>query len=97
MEETSRQQYTTYQHQKGHAGLRTSKVGLAVSVDNPWLAASSDNKVDNPKVLQPLGVAECKSTYAARDLFLHEACNTLNSFCLQRQEQKGQVTNKLKR
>ena len=93
MEETSRQQYTTYQHQKGQARLRTSKVGLVVSVDNPWLAASPDNKVHDSNALQPLDVVEYNNPYAARDLSLHEACNTLKSFCLERQEQKGQVTN----
>jgi len=61
--------------------LRTSKVGLVVSVENPWLAASPDNKVHDSNALQPLGVVEYKNPYAVRDLSLHEACNTV---CLER-------------
>lgn len=48
MEDTARQQYVAYQHQKGHAGLRTSRVSLVISVESLWLAASPDNKVYDP-------------------------------------------------
>ena len=45
MEDTARQQYVTYQNQKGHVGLVTHRVGLVISVDNPWLASRPDDKV----------------------------------------------------
>ena len=44
MEDTARQQYVVYQNQKGHVGLQTHSTGLIISVDNPWLAASPDDK-----------------------------------------------------
>lgn len=34
MENIARQQYVTYQNQKGHVGLGTHRVGLVISVDN---------------------------------------------------------------
>ena len=97
MEDTARQQYIMYQNQKGHVGLRTHKVGLVISVDNPWLAASPDDKVYDPNAAQSLGVAEYKNPYAARDFTLQEACDTIKTFCLERQEENGQVTYRLKR
>ena len=92
MEDTARQQYVTYQHQKGHVDLKTHRVGLVISVDNPWLAASPDDKVLDPDTAEPTGVVEYKNPYSARDLTLDEACNNLKTFCLERQEQHGQVT-----
>ena len=97
MEDTARQQYVAYQHQKGHVGLGTSRVGLVISVDSPWLAASPDDKVCDPNAAQSLGVAEYKNPYTARDLTLDEACDKLKTFCLERQQHNGQVTYKLKR
>ena len=63
MEDTARQQYVTYQNQKGRMGLGTHRVGLVISVDNPWLAASPDDKVYDPNAAQSLGVAEYKNPY----------------------------------
>lgn len=97
MEETARQQYVTNQCQNGHVGLETNRIGLVISVDNPWLAASPDDTVHDPNAAQSLGVAEYKNPYAARDLTLHEACKKFKNFCLERQEKNGQVTYKLKR
>ena len=77
MENIARQQYVTYQNQKGHVGLGTHRVGLVISVDNPWLAASPDDKVYDPNAAQSLGVAEYKKPYTARDLTLQEACDTI--------------------
>ena len=97
MENIARQQYVTYQNQKGHVGLGTHRVGLVISVDNPWLAASPDDKVYDPNAAQSLGVAEYKNPYTARDLTLQEACDTIKTFCLERRENGQQVTYKLKR
>ena len=97
MEERARWQYITYQQQRGHPGLRTQKVGLVISTENPWLAASPDDRVQDPDTLQPLGIAEYKNPFSARDLTLSEACDRVKTFCLERQEEEGQVTYKLKR
>ncbi|ORU92175.1 MAG: hypothetical protein A6F71_08600 [Cycloclasticus sp. symbiont of Poecilosclerida sp. M] len=37
-----------HQQQKGNPGLRVHETGLVVSSENPWLAASPDNRVHNP-------------------------------------------------
>ena len=58
MEETTRKQYTAFQHQMGHEGLKTSRVGLVVNVQTPWLGASPDDKVLDPSASQPFGIAE---------------------------------------
>ena len=97
MEDTTRQQYTEYQHQRGHTGLQTRKVGLVVNVQSPWLGASPDDKVLDPSASQPLGIAEYKNPYSAKDLTLHEACNTIKAFCLEKQRENAQVAHKLKR
>jgi len=60
--------------------------GLVISIDNPWLAASPDDKVYDPNAAQSLGVAEYKNPYTARDLTLQEACDTIKTFCLERRE-----------
>ena len=71
--------------------------GLIISVNNPWLEASPDDKVYDPNATQSLGISEYKNPYAARNFTLHEACDTVKSFCLERREEKEQVTYKLKR
>ena len=96
IEETARQYYI-YQQQRCYPGLRTQKVGLVISAENPWLAASPDDRVHDPDTLQPLGIAEYKNPFSARDLTLSEACDKVKTFCLERQEEMGQVTYKLKR
>ena len=97
MEDTARREYVTYRNQNGHVGLVTHRVGLVISIDNPWLASSPDDKVYDPTATQTLGVAEYKNPYIARDLTLQEASDKTKQFCLERQEEKGQVTYKLKR
>ena len=97
MEETTRQQYTAFHHQMGHEGLKTSRAGLVVNVQTPWLGASPDDKVLDPSASQPFGIAEYKNPYSARDLTLHEACHATKAFCLEMQEHNGNVTYKLKR
>ena len=89
MEEIARQQYITYQQPRGHPGLRTQQTGLVISLENPWLAASPDDRVQDPDALQPLGIAEYKNPFSARDLTLSEACENLKTFCLERQEEEG--------
>lgn len=97
MEDTARQLYVRYQNQQDHVGLETHRVGLVISVDNPWLAASPDDKVYDPNTTPSLGVAEYKNPYSARDLTLQEACDKIKTFCLERQQDNGRVMYKLKR
>ena len=97
-EDTARHQYVAYQHQNGHVGLQTIQTGLVVSVDNPWLAASPDDKVHDPSSTpQSLGLAEYKNPYAARDFTLPEACHRVKTFCLERREENGKDTYSLKK
>ena len=81
----------------GHEGLKTSRAGLVVNVQTPWLGASPDDKVLDPSASQPFGIAEYKNPYSARDLTLNEACHATKAFCLEMQEHNGNVTYKLKR
>lgn len=97
MEDTTRQEYTEHQHQAGHPGLKTSPAGLTISVQNPWLGASPDGKVLDPSASKPDGIVEYKNPYSARDLSLEEACCTKKLFCLEKLEDNGKVTFKLKR
>ena len=80
-------------------GLQTHSVNLVIRIDNPWLAASPDIKVYDPNATQALGIATCmyKNPYVERDFTLQEACDTVKSFCLEKQEDKGKVTYTLKR
>ena len=57
MEDTTRQDYVAYQREQGHSNLTVSKAGLVVSVDNTWLAASSDDRVTDPDDPQPFGAS----------------------------------------
>ena len=86
MEDVARQQYITHQQQQGHSGLKTEKTGLIVSVENPWLAASPDDRVLDPLANPPCGLAEYKNPFSAKDLTLSEACKTVPSFCLEKIE-----------
>ena len=97
MEETARQQYVAHQNQQSHVGLQTHSIGLVISDDNPWLAASPDDKVYDPNAAQALGIAEYKNPYAARDFTVQEACDKVKSFCLEKQEEAGEVMYTLKR
>ena len=95
MEDTTRQDYVAYQRERGHPNLTISKAGLVVSLDNPWLAASPDDRVTDPDDPQPLGLVEYKNPFAARQLTLSEACD-MSTFCLQKKETDGKITYKLK-
>ena len=96
-EDTARQQYVTYQRQNGHIGLETHLSGLVISYDKPWLAASPDDRVNDPSSAQSQGVAEYKNPFSARDLTLAEACTQCKTFCLETHKGNGEQTFKLKR
>ena len=90
-EETTIQQYITYQHANGHSGLKVTKCGLFVSVDNPWLAASPDGLVNDPDYGQ--GLLEIKNPYSAREKTLAEA-STHAAFCLKANDNKYKLKTK---
>ena len=87
MEEVSRKEYQTYQQQRGH-NLSTFRTGLVISPDNPWLAASPDDRVHvlDQETFPQWGLVEYKNPYSARHMTLEEACQKISSFCL---EKKG--------
>ena len=70
MEEQTRKDYELHQQQNGHEGLKTQPVGLVISLENPWLAASPDNRVDDPSETPTTGLAEYKNPFATRDMTL---------------------------
>ena len=56
--------------------------GLVVSVANPWLAASPDGLVYDPKADPPQGLVEFKNPYSVRGKTLEEAATSCKTFCL---------------
>ena len=86
MEDVARQQYVCYQQQHGHCNLTTEKTGLVISPDNPWLAASPDDKVHDPSATPANGLVEYKNSHSAKLLTVPEACQQLKNFCLEKTE-----------
>ena len=87
MESEARKDYVHYQMKRGHA-VQTSRTGLVISIDNPWLAASPDDRVIDQNSNPQLGLVEYKNPYSARIMTVAEACQTIQSFCL---EKKGEM------
>lgn len=48
MERFAREKYLLHHQEKGNLGLKVIETGLVISPDNPWLAASPDNRVYDP-------------------------------------------------
>ena len=67
MEKEALNQYVAHQQQNGHPGLAVEPVGLCISNENPWLAASPDSVVHDPVSVPPKGLAEIKNPYSARE------------------------------
>ena len=87
MEDEARHRYKTYQQQKGHSGLEIYQSGLVICKDNPWLAASPDDKVKDPSTSDIFGLVEYKNPYSVRDKSIDEACRCKN-FCLQKKRKQ---------
>ena len=81
-EDAARQAYVSYMNQSGHSGLSTSNVGLVISSENPWLAASPDDRVHDPQAAPPDGLSEYKNPSTAKDMTIDEACGHINGFCI---------------
>ena len=93
MENVSRERYIAYQRQNGHPNLTTHSTGLVISFQNPWLAASPDDRVQDGD----WGLAEYKNPYSARHLTISQACETLKgNFCLAKCTTNGQTSYTLK-
>ena len=88
MEDVARQQYVCYQQQHGHCNLTTEKADLVISPDNPWLAASPDDKVHDPSATPANGLVEYNNPHSAKPLTVTvpEACQQLKNFCLEKTE-----------
>ena len=56
--------------------------GLVVSVANPWLAASPDGLVYDPKADPLQGLVEFRNPYSVREMTLLEAATNCKTFCL---------------
>lgn len=70
------------------------RAGLVISLDNPWLAASPDDKVHDPTSTPTWGLAEYKNPYSAKDLTISEACLHSNLSVLKNQKQHLQTQTK---
>ena len=96
MEEKTRYEYGSYQQRNGHYGLKNQPVGLVISVENPWMAASPDNRVLDSSVTPSAGIVEYKNPFSMRDMTLSEACSKA-TFCLKVLKEGSQITYQLKR
>ena len=96
MEDEARHRYKTYQQQKGHSGLEIYQTGLVICKDNPWLAASPDDKVKDPSTSDIFGLVEYKNPYSVRDKSIDEACRCKH-FCLQKKENNDEIQYTLKK
>lgn len=67
-ESNARDAYVAFMHSTGHKELKTIKTGLVVSVKNPWLATSPDDRVHDPLATNPHGLAEYKNPWGARNI-----------------------------
>lgn len=76
MEPVAKDDYVQYQVNNGHPGLTTESVGLVVSVQTPWLAASPDGRVHDPTAVPPNGLVEYKNPHSARNMTLSQACQS---------------------
>ena len=87
-EEKARQDYITYRGRNGHPDLNVDEYGLFVSLIDPWLAASPDGIVYDPRdSAHILGVVEIKCPFSMRGKMLAEACQTA-TFCLEDTQNK---------
>ena len=57
-----------YQQQNGNTGLKVHETGLAISPEKPWLAASPDNHVYDPRATPTDALAEYKNPFATRSM-----------------------------
>ena len=95
-EQSTRERYVKYQRQNGHPGLAIQSTGLVISQDNPWIAASPDDRVQDPSSTPPSGLAEYKTPYSVRTTSILEACSR-KSFCLELYKSGGIVKPRLKK
>ena len=93
-EEASRQAYVANMQQNGHPQLQVTTVGLVISEDSLWLAASPDGQVFDPSSSPPDGLIELKNRSTAKDMTITEACEKIKRFCIKsRQGQNALDTN----
>ena len=78
-EDPAWQAYVSYIHGSGHSGLSTSNVGLVISSENPWLAASPDDRVHD-QTSPPHELSEYKNPSSAKDMTIEEACTQIKGF-----------------
>lgn len=86
MEDSTIQQYVTYQRVNGHPNTAVQNCGLFISEHNNWLAATPDGLVQDPSdESHPLGLLEIKNPHSFKDKDFEEACKK-SSFCLEKKE-----------
>ena len=59
-----------------------NKCGLCVSISYPWLAATPNGWVYDPRAMPSQGVVEFKNQYAYRNLSLEDAITAKKCECL---------------
>ena len=80
-EETTNSKYLEAMR-KSSPDITTNQSGLVISLANPWLAASPDGLVYDPKENPPQGIVEFKNPYSVRNDSLNEAAIAKKGFCL---------------
>ena len=83
LEEACHQYVHCQQH--GYNSLKTMKTGSVISLDNPLLAASPNDKVHDPTAIPPHGPIEYKNPHS-KQLIIPEACQQLKKISLEKTE-----------
>ena len=86
-EEKARQACITYQRRTDNPDWNVDKFGLFVSLIDPWLAASPDGIIYDPRNPECIGIVEIKCPYKMREKTLAEACQ-MATFCLEDNKNK---------
>lgn len=89
MEEECKKQYITQQSHSGRT-VDITPVGLCISTENPWIAASPDSLVTDPGTTPPHGLLEMKNPYTGREMTMQEYCKVKSS-CLE-EKRDGKIT-----
>ena len=91
MEKEALKEYVEHQQHNGHPNLVVKPVGLCISSETPWLAASPDSMVRDPVSVPAVGLAEIKNPFSARNKTVLEFAMGSKASCIEVKDGKCQL------